>query len=291
MTPGSGRSARHCPAREFRIADDGEIMLRGGGVMRGYHNNPEATAEVFTEDGWFHTGDIGELVDGYLRVTDRKKDLIKTSGGKYVAPQKVEVIFSAECPWAGHIVVHGEGRKFVSALITLDDEMIHQWAEQNGLAGKSMEELAKDPKVYLLAISLDRRLPELGRAAMSISRKLPHAIVAGYLPGLGTSTELETRPQFLEPRFGAGTCLQSLQTCHGHDGMGLALPPYLRWPSRPTARACRQRESQGSRHGDDSLAVQSTRNAPPARPARRYHRNAANQPLHHADVHHHCRCR
>ena len=138
------------PGSEFRIAEDGEILLRGGGVMRGYHNNPEATAEVITEDGWFHTGDIGELSDGYLRVTDRKKDLIKTSGGKYVAPQKVEVIFSAECPWAGQIVVHGEGRKFVSALITLDPEMITEWAGEHGLAGKSLEELAKEPAVYEL---------------------------------------------------------------------------------------------------------------------------------------------
>ncbi len=125
-------------------------MLRGGGVMRGYHNNPEATAEVITEDGWFHTGDIGELNDGYLRVTDRKKDLIKTSGGKYVAPQKVEVIFSAECPWAGHIVVHGEGRKFVSALITMDPEMMTEWADENGMTGKSMDELAKEPAVIAM---------------------------------------------------------------------------------------------------------------------------------------------
>ncbi len=137
------------PGSQAKIADDGEIMLKGPGVMRGYHNRQDATDEAFT-DGWFHSGDIGELAGGYIKITDRKKDLIKTSGGKYIAPQKIEVIFSAECPWAGHIVVHGDNRHFASALITLDDEMIHEWAEKNGLGGKSTEELAKDPKVYEL---------------------------------------------------------------------------------------------------------------------------------------------
>ncbi len=138
------------PGTDFRIADDGEVMIKGPGVMRGYHNRPDATEEAFTADGWFHSGDIGELNGGYLKITDRKKDLIKTSGGKYVAPQKIEVIFSAECPWAGHIVVHGDGRHFASALITLDDEMIHEWADKNGLGGRTTAELAKDPKVYAL---------------------------------------------------------------------------------------------------------------------------------------------
>ena len=135
------------PGSEFKIAPDGEILLRGGGVMRGYHHNPQATAEVLTEDGWLRTGDIGELVDGYLKVTDRKKNLIKTSGGKYVAPQKLEVIFMAVCPYASQIVVHGEGRKFVSALITLDPELIVQWGGENGLAGKTATELATEPAV------------------------------------------------------------------------------------------------------------------------------------------------
>ena len=137
------------PGTEFRIADDGEVLIKGPGVMRGYHNRPEATAEVFS-DGWFHSGDIGELIGGYLKITDRKKDLIKTSGGKYVAPQKIEVIFSAECPYSGHIVVHGDGRHFASALITLDDEMIQEWAAKNGLGGKTTAELAKEPQVYAL---------------------------------------------------------------------------------------------------------------------------------------------
>ncbi len=123
------------PGTEVIIAADGEILVRGRGVMRGYHNSHEATEDVLAADGWFHTGDIGELVDGYLRITDRKKDLIKTSGGKYVAPQKIEVIFKAVCPYVSHIVVHGDGRKFVSALITLDEEAIVEWAGNNGVAG------------------------------------------------------------------------------------------------------------------------------------------------------------
>ncbi len=135
------------PGMEAIIAADGEILLRGPGVMRGYHNMTEETEEVLTADGWFHTGDIGELVDGYLKVTDRKKDLIKTSGGKYVAPQKIETVFKAVSPYASQILVHGEGRKFVSALITLDEDTIGEWAQANGLGGRSMEELSTDPAV------------------------------------------------------------------------------------------------------------------------------------------------
>jgi len=133
------------PGTEARIADDGEILIKGPGVMRGYHNNPEQTAEVLTEDGWFLTGDIGELDRGYLRVTDRKKDLIKTSGGKYVAPQKVEVIFKAVSPYASQIVVHGDTRNYVTALITLDPDAIATWGEQNGMPGASYEQLATSP--------------------------------------------------------------------------------------------------------------------------------------------------
>jgi long-chain acyl-CoA synthetase len=120
------------PGTEAKIAADGEILVRGPGVMRGYHGNEEATAEVLT-DGWFATGDIGEFDDhGYLRITDRKKDLIKTSGGKYVAPQKVEAAVKASSPYVSQVLVHGEGRKYISALITLDPEAISEWAQENG---------------------------------------------------------------------------------------------------------------------------------------------------------------
>jgi long-chain acyl-CoA synthetase len=138
------------PGTEIMIAADGEILMRGPGIMRGYHNNPQATEEVLSADGWLHTGDIGEMVDGYLKVTDRKKDLIKTSGGKYVAPQKIETVFKAVCPYSSQILVHGEGRKFCSALITLDPDAIADWAKANGLEGTPVEELAGTPEVHAM---------------------------------------------------------------------------------------------------------------------------------------------
>jgi len=134
------------PGLETRIADDGEILLRGEGIMQGYHNNPEATAEVLDADGWFHTGDIGELDDrGFLKITDRKKDLFKTSNGKYVAPSQLESTFKGLCPYVSQIMVHGNDRKFVSALITLDPDGIAGWAAANGLEGKSYEEIVSSP--------------------------------------------------------------------------------------------------------------------------------------------------
>ena len=107
----------------------------------------EATAEALS-DGWFATGDIGELDEqGYLRITDRKKDLIKTSGGKYVAPQKVEGALKAASPYISQVVVHGEGRKYVRALITLDPEATEGWAKEQGLSYSSFEALAGSREV------------------------------------------------------------------------------------------------------------------------------------------------
>ncbi|MGG8405612.1 AMP-dependent synthetase/ligase, partial [Streptomyces sp. 12297] len=113
----TGTVGKPLPGCEVRIADDGEILLRGPGIMEGYHRLPEKTAEVLESDGWFHTGDIGELsADGYLKITDRKKDLIKTSGGKYVAPAEIEGQFKAVCPFVSNILVHGADRNFCTAL-------------------------------------------------------------------------------------------------------------------------------------------------------------------------------
>ena len=134
---------------EIKLAADGEILIRGPLVMRGYHNLPDATSEVLAADGWFATGDIGEIDDaGRLRVTDRKKDLIKTSGGKYISPQAIEVMFKAVCPLASQMLVHADRRNYATALITLDPEALAQWARAQGLAATDYASLAADPAVH-----------------------------------------------------------------------------------------------------------------------------------------------
>jgi long-chain acyl-CoA synthetase len=130
------------PGTEVQIADDGEVLLKGPGIMAGYHNLPEATAQSLDGDGWLHTGDIGNLDErGFLRITDRKKDLFKTSGGKYVAPSAIESMFMGLCPYAGAFIVHGERRNFVTALVTLDPDAIAGWAAENSMAGLPYAEI------------------------------------------------------------------------------------------------------------------------------------------------------
>ncbi|MER5917505.1 AMP-dependent synthetase/ligase [Streptomyces sp. NPDC001982] len=157
----TGTVGKPLPGCEVRIADDGEILLRGPGIMQGYHKLPEKTAEVLEPDGWFHTGDIGELSpDGYLRITDRKKDLIKTSGGKYIAPAEVEGQFKAVCPYVSNILVHGADRNFCTALIALDEPSILEWAKENGLDGKSYAEIVAAPATVELIDGYVKQLNE-----------------------------------------------------------------------------------------------------------------------------------
>jgi len=135
------------PGTEVRIDQDGEILLKGPGIMAGYHNLPEETAETVDPDGWLHTGDIGDLDErGFLRITDRKKDLFKTSNGKHVAPSIMEAIFKGVCPYASQLIVHGEGRSFVTALVTLDPDAMATWAGENGLADLPYAELVRSPQ-------------------------------------------------------------------------------------------------------------------------------------------------
>jgi long-chain acyl-CoA synthetase len=132
------------PGTQVRTADDGELLVKGPGVMRGYHNRPDATAEVFTEDGWFHTGDIGTVDErGFVKITDRKKDLFKTSGGKYVAPQQLEFEIQRD-DLVEQAVIIGESRPYVTALIVPD------WAGVTKRIPGRPEDLIKDERVIAL---------------------------------------------------------------------------------------------------------------------------------------------
>ncbi|WOI59479.1 AMP-dependent synthetase/ligase [Streptomyces fradiae] len=147
----TGTVGKPLPGCEVRIADDGEVLLRGPGIMQGYHRLPDKTAEVLEPDGWFHTGDIGELSpDGYLRITDRKKDLFKTSGGKYIAPTEIEGHFKALCPFVSNIVVLGADRNYCTALIALDEAALQGWAQEQGVGGRPYAELVATPQVQAM---------------------------------------------------------------------------------------------------------------------------------------------
>jgi len=135
------------PGVEVKIAEDGEILTRGPHVMKGYFGNPEATAEALDAESWFRTGDIGGLSpDGFLTITDRKKDLLKTSGGKMVAPQKLEALLKSD-PYVADCVVLGDRRKFISALVVPSLERIHALARQRSLPAGSPEELVRRSEV------------------------------------------------------------------------------------------------------------------------------------------------
>jgi long-chain acyl-CoA synthetase len=132
---------------EVRIASDGEIETRGPNVMLGYYNKPAETAAVITEDGWFKTGDIGTLdEDGFLRITDRKKELFKTSGGKYIAPQPIEQMIKGSL-FVNQVVLIGNGRKFPAALIVPDWERLDSYTELKGIKVSSRKELCQHPRI------------------------------------------------------------------------------------------------------------------------------------------------
>jgi long-chain acyl-CoA synthetase len=134
------------PNVEVRIAGDGEIETRGDSVFSGYWQNEEATKKEFTEDGWFKTGDVGKLEDGFLSITDRKKELLKTSGGKYIAPQPMESKLKVDA-LVGQVAVIGDNRKFVSVLISPNFPALESWAGKNGVSAGDHAKLVSDPKV------------------------------------------------------------------------------------------------------------------------------------------------
>jgi long-chain acyl-CoA synthetase len=137
------------PGLEVRIADDGEILIRGGSVMKEYYGKPEATREVIDAEGWFHTGDIGVIDDGIVKITDRKKDIIVNAGGKNIAPQNLENALKAT-PYISQVMVHGDKRPYLVALVTLNEENVAKWARDNGVSFNNVGDLAQSDKVRAL---------------------------------------------------------------------------------------------------------------------------------------------
>jgi long-chain acyl-CoA synthetase len=143
---------------EVRIADDGEILARGASIMKGYWNNPEATRESLDADGFLHTGDIGILTErGHLKITDRKKHLLVSSGGKNIAPQPIEASI-AQCQFVDQVLVVGDAREYCTAIVVLDREAVKAWGEKHGAPESSVEELAQNQQ---LITTIERELNTL----------------------------------------------------------------------------------------------------------------------------------
>jgi long-chain acyl-CoA synthetase len=193
-----GTVGLHIPGTEVRIAEDGEILLRGPALMAGYWDDPDATAEAI-QDGWLHTGDVGVLEPGgHLRITDRKKDVFKTSGGKMIAPQQIEKELLAAEPLIGHALVHGHARRFVTALLTVDGLAVRRWAESTGAA--PTEPFDGDPAVR----------ERIARAVEAVNRDLPRfatvrrfAVVPGEFTAAGgeLTATMKLRRKHIEEKY------------------------------------------------------------------------------------------
>ena len=153
------------PGSQVKLGDGDEVLIKGPGIMEGYHNLPEETAKALTPDGWLRTGDKGSLdADGYLTITGRLKELFKTSGGKYVAPPAIESKFKAVCPYASQFVVFGEERSYCVALVTLDPDAMTGWAAHNGMEGASYTEIVRsDAAQEMVAGYIEQMNAQLNR--------------------------------------------------------------------------------------------------------------------------------
>jgi long-subunit acyl-CoA synthetase (AMP-forming) len=184
------------PGVELRIADDGELLVRGEFVMAGYRNSPEKTAEALDSDGWLHTGDIGEIDDdGYLRIVDRKKEIIINSAGKNMSPANIEAAIKSASPLIGQAICIGDQRKYNTALIVLDADFAPQWAQQQGVADTGLERLAAEPTVVAaIQEAIDAANEHLAR----VEQIKKFTIIPGdWLPGgdeLTPTMKLKRRP-------------------------------------------------------------------------------------------------
>lgn len=202
------------PGVEVKLSEpDGEVLLRGRGLMRGYHGLPEQTDDVLPGDGWLRTGDIGAIdEDGFLRIVERKKDLIKTSSGKIVAPQKLEGRLKAICPYISQVFVYGNARPYCVALVTLSGEVFGRWAADAGLDHLSADELAQHEHVHaLLQPYVDQLNADLARfEAIRAFAVLPEELSAdaGEL-----TASMKVRRQVVEARNAA-----TLSAFYSDDG-------------------------------------------------------------------------
>jgi long-chain acyl-CoA synthetase len=155
-----GTVGKPIPCCEVKIAEDGEVLIRGENVFKEYYKNPEATKEAFTSDGWFKTGDIGTIdEDGFLKITDRKKELIITAGGKNIAPQNIENVLKSS-QYISHAFVYGDRRKYLTALITLDSEEVENYLRAKNVPHNSSRPLSEHPEVMRL---IEREVLESNR--------------------------------------------------------------------------------------------------------------------------------
>ncbi len=170
------------PGVELRIADDGELLVRGEFVMVGYRNSPEKTAEALDSDGWLHTGDIGEIDDdGYLRIVDRKKEIIINSAGKNMSPANIEAEIKSASPLIGQAICIGDQRKYNTALIVLDADFAPQWAQQQGVADTALERLAAEPTVVA---AIQEAIDDANEHLARVEQIKKFTIVPGdWLPG------------------------------------------------------------------------------------------------------------
>jgi long-chain acyl-CoA synthetase len=184
------------PGIEIKLDTDGEVLIRGGVVMVGYRNLPDKTAETFTDDGWLRTGDIGEFDDdGYLKIVDRKKELIINAAGKNMSPANIEATLKTASPLIGQAAVIGDARPFNTALIVLDSDFAPAWAAQQGIEDASLESLATNDAVReAVAAAVEEANQRLARVEQI---KKFHIVAGDWLPGgdeLTPTMKLKRKP-------------------------------------------------------------------------------------------------
>jgi long-subunit acyl-CoA synthetase (AMP-forming) len=184
------------PGCEIRIAEDGEVLVHAPFVMLGYRNQPDKTAETIDPDGWLHTGDIGEIdSDGFLRLIDRKKELIINSAGKNMSPANIEAAVKTASPLIGQAATIGDRRSYNTAMIVLDADYAPQWASGHGLEGRSLEELASEPQVIE---AIQQGIDEANKHLARVEQIKKFTIVPGdWLPGgdeLTPTMKLKRKP-------------------------------------------------------------------------------------------------